>query len=320
MSDNFPEPSPLDQHDFLLLLYFGAEGDDVARAVRRAYQDLSRTVYRVGSCPEARPLAQEVLRSELAALPSRDDVTNQGTFDAWHEDVCRKLSAAFATAGYTSFRVGQAQKWLNMALKYIYVFGETRLPGYARFYRFCHVPIDNIVLNSPRFYGLAHFAEAWSRITEYSKYLAFQVAVRERFPHSPPLAVEFRVWQQEYASNNPGHLQLTQRRPSPESLPKPSEDLIRDFIRQERVGNSIRLSVCQILWKGSHEPRSHWRQVMTLPAETDAAAMIKAIDAILHDGRYFGVCKECNERLPAGWMLSNRLCHRCASTNHGVVF
>lgn len=199
MSDNFPIPSALDQADFLLRLYFGSGDDDLTRAIRRAYQDLSRTVYGIGAHPEARPLAQETLRLELEALPTRDDVAAQSSFDAWHEDVCYKLSVAYEKGGYFGFCVGQAQKWLNMALKYIYVFGEARLPGYAGLYGFCHVPIDNIVLNSSEFEGLAQFCEAWSRITRYSDYFAFQVAVRKRFPSSPPLAVEFRVWQRNNA-------------------------------------------------------------------------------------------------------------------------
>lgn len=81
-----------------------------------------------------------------------------------------------------------------MALKYVFVFGEARLPGYARFYRFAHVPIDNIILDSKPFEGLRTFRGAWSRINDYDEYLAFQQSVRKRFPESSPLAVEFWAW------------------------------------------------------------------------------------------------------------------------------
>jgi len=93
--------------------------------------------------------------------------------------------------------MGQAQKWLNMALKYVYVFGESRLPGYEAFYRFCHVPIDNIALDSPAFAGLGKIdkLKPWSRIEKYKPYLEFQKDVRRRYPTSAPLAVEFWAWQ-----------------------------------------------------------------------------------------------------------------------------
>ncbi len=91
--------------------------------------------------------------------------------------------------------IGQAQKWLNMAVKYVFVFGEGRLPGYERFFRLAHVPIDNIILESATFEGLRTFRERWSRIGNYDDYLAFQQAVRELFPDSAPLAIEFWAWQ-----------------------------------------------------------------------------------------------------------------------------
>lgn len=86
-----------------------------------------------------------------------------------------------------------------MTLKYVFVFGSVRLPGYEAIYRFCHVPIDNIILESQTFGGIRTFTKRWSRITDYNEYLSFQRAVRERFPESSPLAVEFWVWQQPTA-------------------------------------------------------------------------------------------------------------------------
>jgi len=84
-----------------------------------------------------------------------------------------------------------------MALKYVYVFGEGWLPGYSPLYSYCHVPIDNMILEDAEFKAMKTFNEAWSRISEYKKYMAFQIAVRERFKGSSPLAVEFTRWQSQ---------------------------------------------------------------------------------------------------------------------------
>ena len=194
-SCRYPTPSPADQAKFLLRLYFGAGDDALARVIDRAHQDLSRTVHGIGDYPDARPQAIVELANALQHLSGNAAITTQDEFDGWHRKTCEALCSAYAAAGYARFTVGQAQKWLNMTLKYVFVFGEAYLPGYAGFYRFCHVPIDNILLDTRAFAGLNSFKERWSRIVDYEDYLAFQFAVRERFPEWAPLAVEFWAWQ-----------------------------------------------------------------------------------------------------------------------------
>ena len=82
-----------------------------------------------------------------------------------------------------------------VALKYVYVIGESRLPDYAAMYGYCHVPIDNILLAQPDFARLRRFKQAWSRVDNYDEYMEFQRAVRREFEGSSPLAVEFVLWQ-----------------------------------------------------------------------------------------------------------------------------
>ena len=38
----------------------------------------------------------------------------------------------YKQCGYRSFKLGQAQKWLNMTFKYPYVMGEAHIPGFGR--------------------------------------------------------------------------------------------------------------------------------------------------------------------------------------------
>jgi hypothetical protein len=196
----YPLPSQDNQRDFLYRLYFGTGADVLERIVRRAYQDFSRTMHGIGKCPNAQGIASRQLRHEISLLPGNRAAATQEGFDIWHETTCRALCSSYAQLGYHQFFIGQAQKWVNMTLKYVFVFSETRLPGYSSFYRLCHVPIDNILLRAPEFEALATFTGAWSRINDYEAYLSFQKAVRQRFPASAPLAVEFQAWQRESAA------------------------------------------------------------------------------------------------------------------------
>ncbi len=117
---------------------------------------------------------------------------------------CDRLIELYAKHDYELF-VGQAQKWLNMTLKYIYVIGDLtndhQLSEYECFYKLGHVPLDRIIIkifkeytdrNPPRL-----TTDSWSRLTDYDEYLSYQKWIRDSFQGSPPLAVEFHLWLNE---------------------------------------------------------------------------------------------------------------------------
>ncbi len=194
-SHMYLNPTQENQQDFLCRLYFGASEDKLELIIQRAYLDFSRTVTGAAKYPNAHQSASQLLRNEISTLPNLAINISQARFDDWHEKICHSLCSEYSKAGYEHFYIGQAQKWLNMAMKYVYVIGEDRLRGYAPLYSMCHVPIDNIILQSPQFKGLVAIEEAWSRISEYATYFAFQLAARRKYPSWAPLAVEFWAWQ-----------------------------------------------------------------------------------------------------------------------------
>lgn len=194
----FRRPTSADQYEYLLRLYFGNNHDLLDCCIRRAYRDLNRTMHgfaKVGESGAVRTRAATVVRSFLEALSSVEEPTpNQASFDARHQEACARLCCAFSADGYADFRIGQAQKWLNMAVKYVYVFGEDRLPGYARYYDMAHIPIDNIILKQLRPLGTPRLSTSWSRINSYEDYMVIQNWIRLAFAGSAPLAVEFALW------------------------------------------------------------------------------------------------------------------------------
>jgi hypothetical protein len=84
-----------------------------------------------------------------------------------------------------------------MTLKYIFVIGDKRLPGYGHLYSFGHLPLDDIIIKRLQSRGLPNLSSRWSRLNDYKEYLVIQKWVRDFFIGSIPLAVEFHLWQEE---------------------------------------------------------------------------------------------------------------------------
>lgn len=182
--------------EFLTRLYFGPSEDYLASCMDRAYLDFNRTLHGFArhENPEGvRTAATMRLRNavlKLADLPG----LSQGDFDQWHRESCKALRNHYRSAGFEAFSYGQAQKWVNMTLKYVYVMGDQRLPGFADALKWAHVPIDNIVLETWAPLGMPKLPVAWSRLDDYKVYEGLQDWVRHKFSPKSALEAEFWAW------------------------------------------------------------------------------------------------------------------------------
>lgn len=186
-----------DYRNFLLNIHFTGAGDDLKKCIRSGYFDFQRTLRGFGKFDDREQIKEEAFDYLYLAFnelrESKMPIT-QIAFDRWHQQICTNLIQVFKQYGWDEFYVGQAQKWVNMAFKYIYTFGETRLSGYQPVYAFCHIPIDNIILKQVKPYGFQGITNRWSRINSYEQYFQYQKWFRDTFD-SIPLDAEFRLWQ-----------------------------------------------------------------------------------------------------------------------------
>ena len=90
------------------------------------------------------------------------------------------------------------------------------------------------------------------------------------------------------------------------------EELIKEFIRAERRGNGVKITVCEIEWPTPSEPVPHWTVVTQLPLDASEVQIDTAVRAVLVDSRFFGVCATCRERNPNGWMHDDAVCQGCS--------
>ena len=200
----FPTPTQADKIELLFRLYFGkipVKGELRAR-VDRAYLDMNRTLHKFAGFSDAGGLRKEAHALACRILTEFKDSADNldlNQFDEKHKKSCESLCLLYKERGFESFTIGQAQKWINMSFKYIYLFGEKRITGFAPLYDFAHVPLDRVMLSAFE-RNFAHFAPPslpwnWSRIPCYEKYIDYQRWIRKTFPGSAPLAVEFWLWQ-----------------------------------------------------------------------------------------------------------------------------
>lgn len=198
--------------DFLLFGYFGCDGSDDAdtmrnRAAHRAYLDLARTVNYSSSTSQlaGKPKKEaKAFRKQKKALV--DSVCESlyplpaGDFDAWHQEKCEEICRMMDDSGLLEepFTCGQAQKWVNMTLKYLWLLDL--LPEEIK-EESLHVPIDSFILQrlskqvsdvtgSGETYCYKHMA--WSAITEYTDYKDLQDEIRKITPN--PIRWEGEAW------------------------------------------------------------------------------------------------------------------------------
>jgi hypothetical protein len=164
-------------------------------AIDRAYLDLNRTMHGFATHTNA-DLLRDDSRELMFLLIERlwKKKMTQDVFDKWHFFASKELRDCFWEGNFKKFTYGQAQKWINMTLKYIFTMGEKRIPGYEQCYPYAHIPIDNVFLDSIQVYIKIDLSSAWSRIDDYEVYMKLQKEFRGAFLNSIPLDVEFNLW------------------------------------------------------------------------------------------------------------------------------
>ena len=127
-------------------------------------------------------------------------------FDKWHEktcnDFCNDFNAVLRTSNYAKrIKYGKAQKIVNIAFKYLYLFCDV-VPGNPGHFTFCHFVIDSITLAWYKKYIAPKCSVGnWSDMT-YGEYIEIQEKIRKyiskNIPDKTPFEAEFEIWSEEY--------------------------------------------------------------------------------------------------------------------------
>lgn len=184
-----------DIENFWIRCYLNPTINLTEAAIDRAYRDFNRTLHGIGKV-QTKDI-QGDLKNAIIKIVSElltTNFNNQRDFDIWHETKCENLVKAYKDLANHKLYIGQAQKWINMSLKYLFALGDNRIKDISKNYKYFHFPIDNIIQDKLVKQNIPRLKISWSRIDNYADYLNYQERVRTKFSGQIPLDVEFKLF------------------------------------------------------------------------------------------------------------------------------
>jgi hypothetical protein len=136
------------------------------------------------------------------SFPANPTLASQD-FDQWHSDLCRALKTYYATElqnlqSKIRLTYGQAQKWVNMTMKYCWVCGGANVAGLEPWYSVAHVAVDEVILVAAEKSGVVKVRPCgkWSAWDDQQAYQNFQDTLRQTAAKQPqsPLELEYDWW------------------------------------------------------------------------------------------------------------------------------
>lgn len=170
----------------------------IAKAIERAYKDatmmgaynslISKDNSNLkNKSNEAKEKAVQLLQGKFGISEKIVSIAIND-FDTWHREVCESLVETYQEIkdenNKNFFTYGNAQKWLNMTLKYLWLLDM--LPGGIDG-ALLHAPIDSYILQklensieniSAENGSYKYNGETWSQLSDYEHYIELQKTIR----------------------------------------------------------------------------------------------------------------------------------------------
>lgn len=166
-------------------LFLMAEVKNFEGAAHKAYADMARRTLRIKEDSKER-IALKKIATKILQQAVEDLKNDSSDFPKWHEKSCNALIACYG--GQLSY--GQAQKWLNMLLKYLYVYdvnGYETLFSSREGIAALDMPVDSKVIEAlHRKYNVKRPTAGWS-VWDRNTYRAYQAAARSALHNAPDI-------------------------------------------------------------------------------------------------------------------------------------
>lgn len=201
---------------FLKFSYFGNLKNPIEASVNRAYRDMCRTLDfknitekdKNNFKEEVKYIFENVIKNENKKH-ILNNIKNHDEFDTWHQGICDKIikkskkiekfDENYEGKDKIQFTYGQAQKWVNMTIKYLYMLNDHT---FDNVFDFLHVPVDNYIFKAVKdeLKIKKPTKKSWSRWNNYKEYKEYQNDIRKQLKEEKyisPLRWEFENWLNE---------------------------------------------------------------------------------------------------------------------------
>jgi hypothetical protein len=173
------------RENFFIRLYFDDSNGFYNAGIKRAFLDFSRTLTIKENRATFKSNAEKFILERLTQA-TEIEFKSQTEFDKFHETTCEQLMEV-----WNELQFGQAQKWINMTLKYWLLLGDKRINGIEKNAQYFHIPIDSYVQK-----GMFEekYPKAWSKIDNYETYMKYQLGHRNKQTGNSPIIDEFNFF------------------------------------------------------------------------------------------------------------------------------
>ncbi len=187
----------------LKFLYFGSTDNCYKASSKKAYLDFCRTIVFNGADfinrKECENIADLLIENEISNIVG-SEIASQEKYNEWHCSLCNKIIRIYTTKNI-DFHFGQAQKWINMTVKYLYLINDIDL---SKIINYAHIPLDNYVFKAAeKELGIKQPIKSWSRM-DNQEYTTYQLELRDAIikNRETPLKWEMIYWLKEAKLSN----------------------------------------------------------------------------------------------------------------------
>lgn len=183
---------------FYRICVFGTEKNNEKAAANRAYRDMCRTIrFEKGVSQtvkdDCRTRVIELIETKIKKCNSIDTIEK---YDKFHDSLCLRIIDCYDNQTIAEITYGQAQKWVNMTMKYLCVLYEGQCDWLNKIYSFLHIPIDSIILDKAKKEFPNEFPVnniPWSQLSN-REYLTIQNKFRAVIKDVALIDWEFKAW------------------------------------------------------------------------------------------------------------------------------
>jgi hypothetical protein len=170
------------------------EEEVISKAIDKAHAPSVLRALKTGGISTKAPRAEvkELLINELSKALYAS--MSQKEFDNWNAHLCEKIKGIYHKYKITDYTLGNAQKLLNMAIKY--TLSANIIDPDLDFFKIANIPVDRIIMKAAtKKLGVAPLEKAWSATDDMTELLDYQSRLRDSLSSDEfPLLWEIKNW------------------------------------------------------------------------------------------------------------------------------